>query len=129
LNVTVVPPNLTIVIGFSIYFVLPWDAVWTAPHSQYKLGATDGMTLGATDGVDDGRILGTVLGDEVGTMLGDKLGCTLGKLLGTDEGLNDGTSAHSQGTINSYDTLFPTSLDCPQIAGTFTSSVVAKLSS
>jgi hypothetical protein len=62
LNVTVVPPNLTIVIGFSIYFVLPWDAAWTAPHSQYKLGATDGMTLGATDGVDDGRILGLDVG-------------------------------------------------------------------
>ena len=76
-----------------------------------------------------GIALGKTLGDELGTMLGDKLGCTLGKLLGIDEGLNDGTSAHSQGTVNSYETLFPTSLDCPQIAGTFTSSVVAKLSS
>ena len=56
------PPNLTMVIGFSIYFVLPWDAVCTAPHSQYKLGATDGTRLGATDGVDDGRILGLDVG-------------------------------------------------------------------
>ncbi len=57
-----VPPNLRIVIGFSMYFVLPWDAVCTAPHSQYKLGAADGTTLGAADGLDDGSELGFDVG-------------------------------------------------------------------
>ena len=81
-KVTVSPSKLLILIGFSLYGVVPSDDVWVAPMTQ----SDDGEELGVPLGTADGFALGPKLGELDGTREGATLGVTVGAPVGTELG-------------------------------------------